>query len=193
MSRKLTVGSLAAICLALAASPALADVGVGDTGQANEQGTNSTQSGVNGTGGAGGDNSVIGDAAPVLGQNSLNAGVDVEAMGTGDGTMIAAPGDDATQFNQSGTNSQQTGENGDSGSGIASTTPAMFQNSLNLTVSAELMAVADNTVLIGGNHQTSSIGVNSSQSGNDFPGGGESLPNLSQNSANILIDVIILG
>jgi hypothetical protein len=69
----------------------------------------------------------------------------------------------------------------------------MMQNSLNFTISAELMAVADNTVLIGGNHQTSSIGVNSAQSGNDFPGGGETLPNLTQNSANIVINAIILG
>jgi hypothetical protein len=67
------------------------------------------------------------------------------------------------------------------------------QNSLNLTVSAELIATAENTVLIGGNAQSSSIGVNSSQSGNDFPGGGETGPNLNQNSENIVINAIILG
>jgi hypothetical protein len=193
MSRKLTVTSLAAICLAVAAGPALADTGIGQTGQGNEQGVNSTQSGVNGTGTAGGDNSVIGDAAPVLDQDSGNAGVDVEAMGTGDGTMINPGTDASTQFNQTGTNSDQTGENGDSGSGIASTTPIMLQDSTNLTVSAELMAVADGTVLIGGNAQTSSIGTNSSQSGNDFPGGGETTPNLTQDSTNIVINAIILG
>jgi hypothetical protein len=194
MSRKLTVTSLAAICLAVAAGPAFADTGIGQTGQGNEQGVNSTQSGVNGTGTAGGDNSVIGDAAPVLDQDSGNAGVDVEAMGTGDGTMINPGTDASTQFNQTGTNSDQTGENGDSGSGIFGTAPLMIQTSTNLTVSAELMAVADGTVLIGGNAQTSSIGTNSSQSGNDFPGGGEpGTPNLTQTSTNIVINAIILG
>jgi hypothetical protein len=193
MNRKLGVTSLAAICLALGTTPALADVGVGNTGQGNDQGANSNQSGVNGTGGAGGDNSVLGDASPVLNQNSANVGADVEAMGTGDSTMIAANGGAATQLNLSGTNSDQVGENGDSGSGIGTSTPIFNQNSLNVTVSAELMAVADGTVLIGGNAQSSSTAVNSSQIGNDFPGGGEVGSNLNQNSENILIDVIILG
>ncbi|HWH11195.1 MAG TPA: hypothetical protein VG165_08700 [Solirubrobacteraceae bacterium] len=194
MSRKLGVTSLAAICLALGASPAMADVGVGNTGQGNDQGANSNQSAVNGTGAGGGVTTVIGDAAPDFNQNSANAGVDVEAMGTGDGTMIAAPGDAATQLNQSGTNSSQEGQNGDAGNGLFGTTPVLDQNSLNVTVSAELMAVADGTVLIGGNAQSSSIGVNSDQSGSDYPGGSEATgPNLAQNSENILIDVIILG
>jgi hypothetical protein len=194
MSRKLGVTSLAAICLALGASPAMADVGVGNTGQGNDQGANSNQSAVNGTGAGGGVTTVIGDAAPDFNQNSANVGADVEAMGTGDGTMIAANGGAATQLNQSGTNSSQEGQNGDAGNGIFGTTPVLDQNSLNVTVSAELMAVADGTVLIGGNAQTSSIGVNSDQSGNDFPGGSETTgPNLAQNSENILIDVIILG
>jgi hypothetical protein len=191
MSRKLGAGSLVVILMALGGSPAYAGTGVGQTGQANEQGTNSNQSAVNGTGGAGGDNSVIGDALPVLDQNSTNAGVDVEAMGTGNGVMLSANGGAATQFNQTGTNSVQVGENGDSGSGIFGTTPMLAQNSLNVTVSAELMAVADGTVLIGGNNQTSSIGVNSSQSANNFTGGG--VGPFDQNSTNIVINAIILA
>ncbi|HEY5195729.1 MAG TPA: hypothetical protein VIJ51_01745 [Solirubrobacteraceae bacterium] len=196
MNRKLGVTSLAAICLALGTTPALADTGIGDTGQGNDQGANSNQSAVNGTGAGGGTTSVIGDAAPDFNQNSENVGADVEAMGTGDGTMIAPAGDASTQLNQSGTNSSQAGQNGDAGNGIFGTSPVLDQNSLNVTVSAELMAVADGTVLIGGNAQSSAIGVNSSQSGNDFPGGGEAgppTPNLAQNSENILIDVVILG
>ncbi|HEX3872909.1 MAG TPA: hypothetical protein VHW26_02110 [Solirubrobacteraceae bacterium] len=193
MSRKLSVLSLSAVCLAFAASPAAADIAiVGQTGQANEQGANSTQSGVNGTGGAGGDNSVIGDAAPDLAQNSTNVGGDAEAMGTGDGAMIANGPDAAfTQFNQTGTNSDQTGENGDSGSGISATTPMLEQDSTNATISAELMAATGNTVLIGGNAQTSSIGVNSSQSGNNFTGGG--VGPFKQSSTNIVINAILLG
>jgi hypothetical protein len=76
MSRKLGATSLLVICLtpapapalALAGSPAFADVGIRQTGQAIEQGDNSNQSAVNVDAGAGGDNSVIGDAAPILGQ-----------------------------------------------------------------------------------------------------------------------------
>jgi hypothetical protein len=183
MSRKLGTSSLAAMFLALAASPAFAGVGIGQTGQGNDQGANSTQSGVNATGGAGGDNSIIGDAAPVLDQNSGNTGVDIEAMGTGDGTMIST-GPGATQFNESGTNSLQVATNGDSGAGISSSAPMLVQNSTNLTVSAELMAVTDATVLIGGNAQTSSTAVNSSQM-TDVP--------LHQNSTNLLISAIILA
>jgi len=194
MNRKLGVTSLAALCMALGTTPAWAGVGIGDTGQGNDQGVNSTQSGGNGTGEAGGDNSVLGDAAPILTQNSANVGADVEAMGTGNGTMISANGGAATQLNQSGTNSDQTAINGDSGSGIGSSNPGLNQNSLNVTVSAELMAAADSTVLIGGdNAQSSATAVNSEQSGNDFPGGGETYGNLNQNSENVLIDVIILA
>jgi len=112
-------------------------------------------SGVNGTGGAGGDNSVIGDARPVLGRNPGNTGVS-EAMGTGPGTLIST-GPGATQASQSGTNSIEVGENGDVGSGIFGPARMLAQNSANLTVSDELMAVADAVVLIGGNAQTSSI------------------------------------
>jgi len=177
MTRRLGTGSVVVICFALA-------------GQSNQQGANSTQSGVNGTGGAGGDNSIIGDAAPELDQNSGNTGVNVEAMGTGDGTVIAT-GPGATQSNQSGTNSLQVGENGDSGAGIFGSRPLLAQNSTNLTVSAELIAVADATVLIGGNAQTSSIAVNSSQSANNFTGGG--VGPFDQNSTNIVISAIILA
>jgi hypothetical protein len=192
MSRKLSVVSLSAVCLAFAAGPALADVAVvGQTGQANEQGANSNQSGVNGTGLAGGDNSVIADSAPVLDQGSTNFGGDGEVMGTGDATMIAGTGGAFTQANQTGTNSNQVGQNGDSGSGIASTKPMLDQESTNATISAELMAATGTTVLIGGNAQTSSIGVNSSQSGNNFPGGG--VGPFDQTSANFVLSDIILG
>jgi hypothetical protein len=191
MSRKLSVISLSAVCLGLAAVPAFGDVAVvGQTGQGNVQGTNSNQTAVNGTGTGGGDNSVIGDATPELNQNSTNAGVDAEVMATGDGDLIANGGA-FTQANQSGTNSQQAGENGDSGAGISSTTPMLNQNSTNATVSAELMAATGTTVLIGGNAQSSSTAINSSQSGNNFPGGG--VGPFNQNSLNVAIDVIILG
>ncbi len=182
MSRKLGTSSLVVIFLALGPSPALAGTGIGQAGQGNQQGANSTQSGANATG-SGGDTSIIGDAAPVIDQNSDNTGVNIEAMGTGDGTMIST-GPGATQSNQSGTNSLQVGTNGDSGAGISSSTPMLVQNSLNLTVSAELMAVTDATVLIGGNAQTSSTAVNSSQI-TDVP--------FTQNSTNILISAIILA
>jgi len=83
-----------------------------------------------------------------------------------------------------GTNSLQVGTNGDSGAGISSSTPMLVQNSTNLTVSAEMMAVTDATVLIGGNDQTSATAVNSSQMAN--------VP-FTQNSTNILISAVILG
>jgi hypothetical protein len=194
MSRRLTVFSLSATCLALAASPALASTVVGQTGQGNVQGVNSDQSAVNGTGTSGGANSVIGNATPVLDQNSANVGVDAEAMASGGSTLIAnGPGDGFTQLNQTGTNSEQTGVNGDGGQGIFGTQPMLDQNSENLTVSAELMATDGATILIGDNAQSSSIAVNSAQSGNDFPGGGESSLNLDQNSANFVINAILLG
>jgi hypothetical protein len=196
MNRRLTVTVASALCLAGAASPAFATdlTVVGQVGQANGQGANSNQSGVNGTGGAGGDNSVFGDAAPELNQNSANAGVNVEAVGgSGDSTLIAnGPTDGFTQSNESGTNSDQVGENGDSGSGIGSSTPLLNQNSANVSVSVLLIAPSGNNVLIGGSAQAAEQGVNSSQSGNNFPGGGETGA-FNQNSLNVVINAVILG
>jgi hypothetical protein len=194
MSHKLTVTALSAICLAWAASPASADMAIiGQSGQGNLQGANSNQSGVNGTGGGGGDTSVLGDATPIVDQNSTNFSGDGEVLGTGDGALIGSgPNAGFTQSNENGTNSTQVAQNGDTGNGLSPAAPHVVQNSANVSISALLIAVTGTTILVGNNAQAGSGGVNSSQSANNFPGGGETHA-LTQNSGNLLISTIILG
>jgi len=95
MNRKLITMSAAAAVLAFGVTAASADTTViGSTGQANQQGVNSSQSGENGSGG--GNTYILGDSAPSTTQNSENILVNVQDVGslTGATTTLIAPGTD---------------------------------------------------------------------------------------------------
>jgi hypothetical protein len=191
MLRRLMVVTSSVVCLAWAAGPASGAVEIGQSTQGNVQGDNSTQSGINGTSGT---TQVLGDSTPVLTQDSANLQANLQAADGADSTLIAnGPGAGFGQLNNGAINSSQTGVNGDSGTGLATTTATLHQSSLNVIAGEELLAAGPDNVVIGASNQLSNAGVNSAQSGNDFPGGSPILGQLEQFSANFLGSEIILG
>jgi hypothetical protein len=192
MYRRFTVISLSALCMAWAAAPSLASTVVGQTNQSDNQSANSGQSGINGTGLCGCDTSVIGDSTPVLLQASGNVVDNGQALAVGDSTLIAnGSGASFGQSDNGGVNSQQTGVNGDSGQGLGQSVATLDQTSTNVVVGTELLAAAGPTVVIGSDYQVNQGAVNSSQSGNNFPGGGLGL--LEQDSFNLLASLVVIG
>jgi hypothetical protein len=207
MNRKLIIMSAATAVLAFGVTAASADTTViGSTGQSNQQGVNSSQSGENGSGG--GNTYILGNSAPTTNQNSENILVNVQDIGslTGATTTLIAPGTDCfCQSSQQGVNSSQVAVNGDGGGDLTAvlgnSTPTLNQNSLNIGVNAQLIgAGGSNTVLIGGAAQTNDQAFNSAQSGENTSGstgtlvvGGNSAAQLNQNSLNALINVALLG
>jgi len=208
MNRKLITMSAAAAVLAFGVTAASADTTViGSTGQSNQQGVNSSQSGENGSGG--GSTYILGDSAPTTTQNSENILVNVQDVGslTGATTTLIAPGNDCfCQSSQQGVNSSQVAVNGDGGGTMTAilgdSAPSLTQNSENIGVNVELIGAGfgGDTTLIGGSAQTNDQAFNSAQSGENTSGstgtlvvGGDSLATLDQNSANALINVALLG
>lgn len=208
MNRKLITMSAAAAVLAFGVTAASADTTViGSTGQSNQQGVNSSQSGENGSGG--GATYILGDSAPTTTQNSENVLVNVQDVGSlsGADTTLIAPGNDCfCQSSQQGVNSSQVAVNGDGGGTITAilgdSAPSLTQNSENIGVNVELIGAGfgGDTTLIGGSAQTNDQAFNSAQSGENTSGstgtlvvGGDSLATLDQNSANALINVALLG
>jgi hypothetical protein len=182
MNRRLMITSLSAICLAWAAVPSSAATIVGDSYQGNLQAGNSDQSGTNGTG-RGGDTSVIGDSAPAVVQTQANGLANIGVLAAGDSTLIANGGG-FSQSNTGGVNGTQTAVNGESGAGLVATVPVLTQDSTNLLINTELLAAGGDAVIVGTDQQTSSMGVNSDQSGLAFG---------DQVSLNLLTSAIILG
>jgi len=208
MNRKLITMSAATAVLAFGVTAASAATTViGNTGQSNQQGVNSSQSGENGSGG--GSTYILGNSAPTTNQNSTNVLVNVQDVGslTGATTTLIAPGNDCfCQSSQQGVNSSQVAVNGDGGGTITAilgnSTPVLNQNSTNVGVNAQLIGAGfgGNTVLIGGAAQTNDQAFNSAQSGENTSGssgtlvvGGNSTAQLNQNSLNALINVALLG
>ena len=208
MNRKLITMSAAAAVLAFGVTAASADTTViGSTGQSNQQGVNSSQSGENGSGG--GATYILGDSAPTTTQNSENVLVNVQDVGSlsGADTTLIAPGNDCfCQSSQQGVNSSQVAVNGDGGGTMTAilgdSAPSLTQNSENIGVNVELIGAGfgGDTTLIGGSAQTNDQAFNSAQSGENTSGstgtlvvGGDSLATLDQNSANALINVALLG
>jgi hypothetical protein len=209
MNRKLITVSVAVGALAFGATTAsAATVIIGSSGQANDQAVNSSQSGSSGSGG--GSTFVLGDSAPTAVQTSSNVLANDQEIGggIGDTTLIApAAGQCFCQSSQQGVNSQQVGVNGD-GAGVGGTTailgdsaPTLVQTSTNVLDNGQFIGggIGD-TILIGGASQVNQQGTNSSQSGENASGGGsifvvgdDSLGLLSQDSANVLTNVVILG
>jgi hypothetical protein len=83
--------------------------------QGSQQAVNSSQTGVNGDGGGSGTTAILGDSAPTLVQDSTNVLDNGQFIGGGIGDTILIGG--ASQANQQGTNSNQSGENGSAGAG----------------------------------------------------------------------------
>jgi hypothetical protein len=208
MNRKLITMSAAAAVLAFGVTAASADTTViGSTGQSNQQGVNSSQSGENGSGG--GSTYILGNSAPTTTQNSTNVLVNVQDVGslTGATTVLIAPGNDCfCQSSQQGVNSSQVAVNGDGGGTMTAilgdSKPSLTQNSTNVGVNVELIGAGfgGNTTLIGGSAQTNDQAFNSAQSGENTSGssgtlvvGGTSAAALNQNSLNALINVALLG
>ncbi|HWH09854.1 MAG TPA: hypothetical protein VG165_01900 [Solirubrobacteraceae bacterium] len=208
MNRKLITMSAAAAVLAFGVTAASADTTViGSTGQSNQQGVNSSQSGENGS--SGGSTYILGDSAPTTTQNSENVLVNVQDVGslTGATTTLIAPGNDCfCQSSQQGVNSSQVAVNGDGGGTMTAilgdSAPSLTQNSENIGVNVELIGAGfgGDTTLIGGSAQTNDQAFNSAQSGENTSGatgtlvvGGDSLATLDQNSQNALINVALLG
>jgi hypothetical protein len=206
MNRKLITISAAAAVMAFGVTVASADTTViGGTGQSNQQGVNSSQSGENGSGA--GSTYILGDSTPTTNQNSENVLVNVQDIGGGGATTtLIAPGNDCfCQSNQQGVNSSQVAVNGDGGGTLTAilgdSDPTLNQNSTNVGVNVELIGGGPgNTVLIGGSAQTNDQAFNSAQSGENTSGatgtlvvGGDSGATLNQNSTNALINVVLLG
>jgi hypothetical protein len=208
MNRKLITMSAAAAVLAFGVTAASADTTViGSTGQSNQQGVNSSQSGENGSGG--GSTYILGDSAPSTTQTSTNVLVNVQDVGslTGATTTLIAPGNDCfCQSSQQGVNSSQVAVNGDGGGTMTAilgdSAPSLTQTSTNVGVNVELIGAGfgGDTTLIGGSAQTNDQAFNSAQSGENTSGasgtlvvGGDSLAALDQTSTNALINVALLG
>jgi hypothetical protein len=204
MNRKLIIVSAAAAVMAFGVTAASADTTViGSTGQSNQQGVNSSQSGENGSGG--GATYILGDSTPTTTQNSTNVLVNVQAIGVGGTTTLIAPGTDCfCQSSQQGVNSSQVAVNGDGGGTLTAilgdSDPSLTQNSENIGINVELIGAGGTTTLIGGSAQTNDQAFNSAQSGENTSGasgtlvvGGDSGAALTQNSTNALINVVLLG
>ena len=208
MNIKLITVSATAAVLAFGVASAAADTTViGGTGQSNNQGANSTQSGQNGS--AGGSTFILGDSAPATVQTSTNVLTNDQEIGggIGDTTLIAPSGQCFCQGSQQAVNSQQVAVNGDGGGTgttaiLGDSAPALVQDSTNVLDNGQFIGggIGD-TILIGGAGQANQQGVNSNQSGaNGSAGGGgilvvgdDSLGLLDQESANLLTNVVILG
>jgi hypothetical protein len=204
MNRKFLTMSAATAVMAFGVSAASADTTViGGTGQSNQQGVNSSQSGENGS--SGGSTYILGTSAPTTTQNSENVLVNVQDIGGGaTTTLIAAGGDYFGQSNQQGVNSSQVAVNGDGGGTLTAilgdAAPTLTQNSTNLGVNVELIGGGPgDTTLIGGSAQTNDQAFNSAQSGENVSGAsgtfvaGSDGSTLTQNSTNALINVVLLG
>jgi hypothetical protein len=210
MNRKLITLSAATAVLAFGVTGASAATGttvIGSTGQSNQQGVNSSQSGENGSGG--GATYILGDSAPTTNQNSLNVLVNVQDVGSlsGTTTTLIAPGTSCfCQSSEQGVNSSQVAATGDGGGTITAilgdSLPTTNQNSTNIGVNAQLIGAGfgGTTTLIGGSAQTNEQAFNSAQSGENTSGtsgtlvvGGDSVGTLNQNSTNALINVALLG
>ena len=210
MNRKLITLSAATAALAFGVTGASAATGttvIGSTGQSNQQGVNSSQSGENGSGG--GATYILGDSAPSTTQNSTNVLVNVQDIGSlsGSTTTLIAPGNSCfCQSSEQGVNSSQVAVNGDGGGTMTAilgdSAPSLTQNSQNIGANVQLIGAGfgATTTLIGGAAQTNEQAFNSAQSGENVSGstgtlvvGGDSLPALTQNSTNALINVALLG
>jgi hypothetical protein len=204
MNRKLITISAAAAVMAFGVTAASADTTViGSTGQSNQQGVNSSQSGENGSGG--GNTYILGNSDPTTTQNSENVLVNVQDIGGGTTTTLIAPGTDCfCQSSQQGVNSSQVAVNGDGGGTLTAilgdSDPSLTQNSANIGVNVELIGGGTTTTLIGGSAQSNDQAFNSAQSGENTSGasgtlvvGGNSGAALLQNSENALINVVLLG
>jgi hypothetical protein len=206
MNRKLITISAAAAVMAFGVTAASADTTViGSTGQSNQQGVNSSQSGENGSGG--GNTYILGNSKPTTTQLSVNALVNVQDVGGGAGdTTLIAPGTSCfCQSSQQGVNSSQVAVNGDGGGTLTAilgnSAPSLTQTSVNVGINAELIGGGSGvTTLIGGSAQTNDQAFNSAQSGENTSGatgtlvvGKNSAPVLDQTSVNALINVALLG
>jgi len=204
MNRKLITISAAAAVMAFGVTAASADTTViGGTGQSNQQGVNSSQSGENGSGG--GNTYILGNSDPTTTQNSENVLVNVQDVGGGTTTTLIAPGTDCfCQSNQQGVNSSQVAVNGDGGGTLTAilgdSDPSLTQNSANIGVNVELIGGGTTTTLIGGSAQSNDQAFNSAQSGENTSGASGTLvvglnsgASLTQNSENALINVVLLG
>ena len=199
MNRKLITLSAAAAVLAFGVTTASApdrSTVIGSTGQSNQQGVNSSQSGANG--GSGGATYILGDSEPTTNQNSENVLVNVQDVGgtagcfdpiTGDptpcgpggpSTVLIAPGTGCfCQSSEQGVNSSQVANNGGGGGTLTAilgeSEPTLNQNSSNIGVNVQLVGAGGflgggNTVLIGGSAQTNEQAFNSAQSGENASG-----------------------
>jgi hypothetical protein len=207
MNRKLITISAAAAVMAFGGTAAVASADttiIGSTGQSNQQGVNSSQSGENGSGG--GSTYIIGDSTPTTVQLSANTLVNVQDIGgSGTSTLVAPAGDCFCQSNQQGVNSSQVADNGDGGGTLTAilgnSDPLLVQASANTGINVELIGAGPgDTTLIGGSGQSNDQAFNSAQSGLNGSGAsgtlvvdGDSGATLFQGSANTLINVVLLG
>jgi hypothetical protein len=209
MNIKLITVTATAAALAFGVASAAADTTIiGSTGQTNNQGVNSSQSGQNGSGG--GSTFILGDSAPTTVQSSTNVLTNDQEIGggVGDTTLIAPSASQCfCQSSSQAVNSQQVAVNGDGGGTgttaiLGDSAPTLVQDSTNVLDNGQFIGggIGD-TILIGGSGQANQQGVNSSQSGENGGAGGtgilvvggDSLGLLDQESANLLTNVVILG
>jgi hypothetical protein len=135
MHRKLLGLSTAIFLLGVGSASAQTTI-IGNVGQSSSQAVNSSQSASNGSGG----NAIIlGNSSPTLTQISINSLSNTQAIGPAYAGVMTTPFTligNASQVNNQGVNSQQTGVNGDGG-GPGTTvvggnsTPNLTQGSFN--------------------------------------------------------------